>query len=195
MNNDIKSKEVRLIDENGEQAGLIHIEEALERANNAGLDLVEVAPNANPPVCKIMDFGKFKYEQKKKAHDSKKHHHVVHIKEIRLRPRTDKHDILVKARHAHEFLEKGNKVLVTMFFKGREAAHTAIGKEHIDEFIKAVEDVAKIEKDSAAERDRISILLAPKEIHPKREQHTKQPPIEKDVINSEENQQDNQQEK
>jgi translation initiation factor IF-3 len=163
VNEAIKAKEVRLIAEDGTQLGVVPIAEALARASDAGLDLVEVAPTAAPPVCKIIDYGKYKYEQKKKAHESRKHHHAMQIKEIRLRPRTDIHDVLVKAHHAREFFVKGDRVLVTMFFRGREAAHIEIGKEHIVQFVKAVEDVAKVEKDVTIEHDRLSILLVPKE--------------------------------
>jgi len=163
VNEAIKAKEVRLIAEDGTQVGVVPIAEALARASDAGLDLVEVAPTAVPPVCKIIDYGKYKYEQKKKAHESKTHHHTVHTKEIKLRPRTDIHDVLVKARHAREFFLRGDKVLVTVFFKGREATHIEIGKEHIAQFVKAVEDVAKVEKDVAMEHDKLSILLVPRE--------------------------------
>lgn len=154
---------------------MVPIAEALARATDAGLDLVEIAPTAVPPVCKIMDYGKYKYEQKKKAHESRKHHHTVHTKEIRLRPRTDIHNVLVKAHHAREFFLKGDKVLVTMFFKGREAAHIEIGREHFSQFVKAVEDVAKAEQEATLEHGRLSVLLVRKEQQVKREEPKKPP--------------------
>jgi translation initiation factor IF-3 len=178
VNEAIRAKEVRLIADDGTQLGIVPIAEALARATDAGLDLVEVAPTAVPPVCRIMDYGKYKYEQKKKAHDSRKHHHTVHTKEIRLRPRTDIHDVLVKAHHAREFFLKGDKVLVTMFFKGREAAHIEIGRAHLSQFVKAVEDVARVEKDVTLEHDRLTILFVPKEQQVKREEPQKPPQSE-----------------
>src|SRR3974390_3444456 len=128
-NRRIKAREVLAVGVDGEQLGVLPIEQALARAQELGLDLVEVSPMAKPPVCKIMDYGKFKYEAKKKANEAKKKQVVVKLKEIKLRPRTEEHDYDVKLRQAREFLEEGHKVKVTIVFRGREIAHREIGQK------------------------------------------------------------------
>ena len=127
VNREIRVREVRVIADDGEQLGILPIQEALRAAEERSLDLVEVAPQAEPPVCKIMDFGKYKYEQAKKTHESKKHQKVILLKEVKMRPGTDVHDYNFKLNHAKRFLGEGNKVKVTVVFRGREMAHTELG--------------------------------------------------------------------
>jgi translation initiation factor IF-3 len=148
------------VDENGQQLGIITREAALTAARQAGLDLVEVAPLERPPVCRIMDFGKFKYEQKKKA--TKQKTHRIQTKEIRLHPKTGDHDIMVKVNHAREFLGHKDKVLVKVEFRGREIAHVEQGRAVMEVVLKALEDVAKIEKSPGMEGKRLTALLCPK---------------------------------
>jgi translation initiation factor IF-3 len=122
------------------------LEEALDKADEYGLDLVEVAPQANPPVCRIMDFGKFRYELSKKERDQRKKQHVIHVKEIRLRPKTEEHDLLHKIRHAREFLEDGNRLKVTIMFRGREMAYKEFGYRLMERVQEELADIAKLEK-------------------------------------------------
>jgi len=135
-----------VIGADGEQLGVLTLEAALAKAQEAGLDLVEVSPMAKPPVCKIMDYGKFKYEAKKKANEAKKKQVVVKVKEIKLRPRTEEHDYHVKLRQAREFLEEGHKVKVTIVFRGREIAHREIGQQQLQEMVADVKDVGIVEQ-------------------------------------------------
>ena len=151
-----------MVDGEGNQLGVVSIDDALAAARDATLDLVEVAPQADPPVCRIMDFGKFKYKQKKKTHQSGPKHHVAQVKEVRLRPKTDKHDVEVKMNRARRFLERRDKVLVNMLFRGREMAHVDIGKQILDRFAADLEDVAKVETPAKMERNKMHMLLAPK---------------------------------
>ncbi len=153
---------MRLIDSEGAQLGVVSIQEALAAAREAGMDLVEVAPAAQPPVCRIMDYGKFKYKQKKKTHQPGAKHHVAQIKEVRLRPKTDTHDVEVKRNRARRFLERGDKVLVNMLFRGREMAHVDIGRERLEQFAADLEDIAKVENPPKMERNKMHMLLAPK---------------------------------
>ena len=148
------------MDENGQQLGIITRDAALQAARQAGLDLVEVAATERPPVCRIMDFGKFKYEQKKKAGKQKTHR--IQIKEIRLHPKTGDHDIMVKVNHAREFLGHKDKVLVKVEFRGRELAHVEQGRAVMESVLKALEDVAKIEKSPGMEGKRLTALLCPR---------------------------------
>jgi translation initiation factor IF-3 len=124
----------------------VSVQEALSRAEAAGLDLVEVAPNAEPPVCRVMDFGKFKYEQSKKEKDSRKKAAVIHVKEIRFRPKIEEHDFNFKMKHAREFIEGGDKVKVTVTFRGREMAHQEFGKAVLERMIEQISDIAKTER-------------------------------------------------
>ncbi|NQT58825.1 MAG: translation initiation factor IF-3 [Bacteroidetes bacterium] len=135
INNQIRIPEVRLIDDKGEQRGVVPIQEALTIAADAGLDLVEVSPNANPPVCKILDFGKYKYEQEKKMREAKKNQTQIKLKEIRMQPKIEKHDLQFKTKHVIEFLSEGNKVKVTIRFRGRELAHTELGRVVLDKVL------------------------------------------------------------
>ncbi len=161
MNERIRVSPVRVIAEDGEQLGILPTDEALKRARDSGMDLVEVSPNERPPVCKIMDFGKFKYNQKKKQRQQHKHSHEIAIKEIRLRPKIDKHDRDFKLKHAQEFLEKGDKVQFTMLFRGRENVHRDIGVEIFDEIVAMFGEIAKVEQPAKAAGRRMTIVLAP----------------------------------
>lgn len=138
--------------------------EAMSRAREAGLDLVEVAPTSEPPVCRIMDYGKWQYQQKRKIREAHKkhHHHTTTLKEIRLRPETDKHDLDIKLNHAREFLEKGHKVQFTMFFRGRQMLHREQGYDIYENITELLQDVAKIERPSKMSGRRMTLLLVPK---------------------------------
>lgn len=153
---------VRLIAPDGAQIGVVSTEEALKKAENYSLDLVEVAPNSKPPVCRIMDYGKYKYEQSKKEKISKKKQHIITVKEIRLRPRTDDHDLETKIKHARKFLEQRNKVKVTMLFRGREMAYQDFGRELLDRVQIMLEDIAKLESEPKMEGRRMIMVLAAK---------------------------------
>ena len=149
-----------LIDENGVQIGAVDTFEALNKARAVGMDLVEVAPAGRPPVCRIMDYGKYKYRQKKKEHQ---HKTTSHLKEVRLTPKIQEHDLLIKVDHAKAFLVKGNKVLVNLVFKGREMDHTDIGMKLVDRFILALDGVCKVEAPLRREGKRFSLMLIPKQ--------------------------------
>ena len=148
-----------MISEDGEQLGVVAIEVALQKADDAGLDLMEVAPDANPPVCKIVDHGKLKYEEKKKQQQSKKKQHIVKIKEIRLRPRIDDHDLMTKLNHGRKFLQNGAKLKVTLMFRGRELSRIDLGKIVMERVLEELADVAEVEKDIPLEGRRMSIIL------------------------------------
>jgi translation initiation factor IF-3 len=160
-NNYITAKEVRVIDENGEMLGVLPTQDAIKRAEEVGLDLVEVSPNTEPPVCKIIDAGKLKYELQKKAKEAKKKQKVIVIKEIKLRPTIDKHDYEVKLRHIKEFIEEGDKVKITLKFKGREMAHIEIGDRLMKKLEEDVKENAKIESPSKMEGKQMIMVLAP----------------------------------
>jgi translation initiation factor IF-3 len=161
INEQIRLSPVRVVSQNGEMLGAMPTAEALDLARQANLDLVEVAPDERPPVCRIMDYGKFKYEQKKRAARNAKTHQVQ-IKEIRLRPKTGEHDVDVKVRQARGFLADRDKVKVTVQFKGREMAHIDRGKEIIQGVITLLEDVAKVEKPPLMEGRNMTAVLTPK---------------------------------
>jgi len=160
INEQIRVAEVRVIGADGAQLGILRTAEAMEAAIQAGLDLVEVAPNERPPVCRIMDYGKYKYQQKKRLNRS--HSHQTKLKEIRVRPKTGKHDIDVKVNRAREFLLHKDKVLVTVIFRGREIAHVEEGQRVIDQIIESLSDVAKIESPIERHGKRIACTLTPK---------------------------------
>ncbi|NIP25276.1 MAG: translation initiation factor IF-3 [Phycisphaerae bacterium] len=164
VNGGIKAETVRLIDEENNQVGVVSRNEAMSRAREAGLDLVEVAPTSEPPVCRIMDYGKWQYQQKRKIREAHKRHqhHTTTLKEIRLRPETDKHDLDIKLNHAREFLEKGHKVQFTMFFRGRQMLHRDQGYEIYENITELLQDVAKIERPSKMSGRRMTLLLVPK---------------------------------
>ncbi len=150
-----------MVDENGEQMGIMSPKDALKVALDRGLDLVEVAPNANPPVCRIMDFGKFKYEQSKKEREARKHQRIINIKEVKLRPNIEEHDFNTKMKNALRFLENGDKVKVTIMFRGREITHPELGKELCDRLANGVKDVAKVEKEAKVEGRNMVMILSP----------------------------------
>jgi translation initiation factor IF-3 len=162
VNNQIRISPVRLVDSEGEQVGIVSIEEARAAAADRGLDLVEVAPNARPPVVRIMDYGKYKYEQARKARESKKKQHQVKVKEIKLRPKIEEHDLNFKAGHARRFLGEGNKVKVTMRFRGREMTHTELGEAVLDKFAASLSDIGQIEERPKLEGRNMTMVLAPK---------------------------------
>lgn len=153
---------MRLITEDGEQVGIMPIEQALALAEDRGLDLVEVAPNARPPVCRVMDYGKYKYEEARKARKAKKKQHTVQIKEVKLRPGIEEHDFEFKVRHARRFLEEGNKVKATMMFRGRQITHAEIGRDVLLRVAGVLEDLAKIESHPSIEGRNMTMILAPK---------------------------------
>ena len=148
-----------MISEDGEQLGVVPIEVAIQKADDAGLDLMEVAPDANPPVCKIVDHGKLKYEEKKKQQQSKKKQHIVKIKEIRLRPRIEDHDLMTKLNHGRKFLQDGAKLKVTLMFRGRELSRIDLGKIVMERVLEELADVAEVEKDIPLEGRRMSMIL------------------------------------
>jgi translation initiation factor IF-3 len=160
INEQIRISPVRVISAEGELLGIITTDEALTRAREADLDLVEVAPNERPPVCRIMDYGKFKYQQKKRL--AKGHTHQSKIKEIRVRPKTGEHDIQFKLNQAKTFLQHKDKVVVSVIFRGRELAHIEEGRKVIDHVIKELEEVSKIESSPSHQGKRIVCILAPK---------------------------------
>lgn len=162
LNEQIRVRQVRLIDETGAMVGVIATDEARRLARERGYDLVEVSPDAVPPVCKLLDYGKFKYEQKKKNQGAKKKQHVQVLKEVRMRPLTEEHDLATKIRHAREFLEQGDKVLFTVFFKGREQAHKEIGRAIMERIKTELDDVGKLERDISMMGPRMQITLIPK---------------------------------
>ena len=154
--------EVRLIDEEGVMVGIVSIDEALARAEEADLDLVNISPNADPPVCKILDFGKYRYEQQKKEKNAKKNQHVTEIKEIRLSASIEDHDIEVKAKNAIKFLQDGDKVKVSLRFRGRERDYTQLGFDAMERFAAMVADYGVIEKEPKMEGRRMNMFPAPK---------------------------------
>ena len=158
----IKVKDVRVIDADGGQLGILDTREAIRKAEELGLDLVEVAPTAKPPVCRIMDFGKYKYELAKKAHESRKHQSVIVVKEIKLRPRTDDHDVQFKTNNIKRFLEEGNKVKVTIMFRGREMAHTSHGRAVLERIVADLQNDAAVEQPPRMEGRNMTMLLGAK---------------------------------
>jgi translation initiation factor IF-3 len=161
LNERIRVPQVRLIDENGEQVGIVPTSQALQMARDKGLDLMEVSPNAQPPVCKICDYGKFKYEKKKKEHQARKNQVVVKVKEVQLRPNTDQHDLDYKIKNSHEFLEEGDKVKFTILFRGREIAHTEPGFAMCREVIERLKEVGVVEAPPKLEGKKLIMILAP----------------------------------
>lgn len=162
MNREIDSRQVRLVDSEGNMVGVVTIGAALSAAEEAGLDLVEVSPNADPPVCKILDFGKFKYEEQKKKNEARKKQKVIDVKEIKLRPNIDAHDYDVKMRNAKRFLEDGDKVKVTMRFRGREMAHQDLGMNVLHKVRDQLEELAKVESMPRMEGRQMTMVLAPR---------------------------------
>jgi translation initiation factor IF-3 len=152
---------VRVVGPNGEQLGVLPIEQALARAQEEGFDLVEVNPMSKPPVCKIMDYGKFKYEEKKKASEAKKKQVIVHLKEVKLRPKTEEHDYDFKVRNVKRFLEEGNKARVTIMFRGREITHREQGQHILEDVMKDTRDIGVVEQAPRMEGKQMYMILAP----------------------------------
>ena len=162
INDRIRAPQVRLIGPDGNQLGIIPIRKALDLANQHELDLVEVAPQVEPPVCRIMDFSKFKYDQEKKEREARKHQMKIHLKEIRLKPNIKEHDYQVKLKQAINFLNKKDKVKVGLFFRGRQMEHMDLGRKVLDRFINDAQQTGKIERDSVLEGRVISVVLGPR---------------------------------
>ena len=162
INEQIRDREIRLIGEDGEQLGIMSAREAMKIAQEAELDLVKIAPAAKPPVCKIIDYGKYKYEQARKEKEAKKKHKTVEVKEVRLSPNIDTNDLNTKINNAKKFISKGNKVKVTLRFRGREMAHVQQSKHILDDFAETLADVAVVEKPAKMEGRAMSMVLAEK---------------------------------
>ena len=162
VNGRIRAPEIRLIGAEGENLGVVTPQRAMELAEQVGLDLVEISPNATPPVCKIMDFGKYKYEQQKREAEARKKQKIIEIKEIKFRPGTDTHDYDVKMRNVMKFLENGDKVKITLRFRGREMAHQELGLELLNRVAEDVKDVAKVENMPKLEGRQMVMMIAPR---------------------------------
>lgn len=162
VNELINVPRVRLIDQDGENVGIVGTDEAMAMAEEAGLDLVEISPNADPPVCKILDFGRFKYQAQKKANEARKKQKVIEIKEIKMRPNIDQHDYDVKMRSMHRFLEEGDKVKVTLRFRGREMAHQDLGMKVLQRVREDLETISKVEQYPKMEGRQMIMVISPK---------------------------------
>ncbi|MBX5464600.1 MAG: translation initiation factor IF-3 [Clostridia bacterium] len=162
VNQAIRAREVRVIDEDGTQLGVFLTREALRVAAERGLDLVEVAPNATPPVCRLMDYGRYKYEQAKQEREARRHQRLVDIKEVKLRPNIDDHDFEVKVRNAERFLREGNKVKCTIMFRGREIVHSSLGLQLLRQLQGRVQDLAVVEQEPRVEGRNMVMFLSPK---------------------------------
>jgi translation initiation factor IF-3 len=163
INEKIKAPEVRVIDSEGTQLGIIPLKEALSVASEEGLDLVEVDPNSNPPVCRIMDYGKFRYKQSKKIHEAKKSQTTFQVKEVKIRPNTEEHDIEYKVGHIKRFLGSGNKAKVCIVFKGREIAYREMGVNILNKIAEEVKDMGIVEQQPKLEGRNMAIVIAPKQ--------------------------------
>ncbi|MCM2560975.1 translation initiation factor IF-3 [Lutimaribacter sp. EGI FJ00015] len=161
MNERIRAPEIRLIGADGDNVGVVSPEQAMQMAADAGLDLVEISPNANPPVCKIMDYGKFKYEQQKRESEARKKQKVIEVKEVKFRPNTDTHDYEVKMRNVVRFLESGDKVKVTLRFRGREMAHQGLGRELLERVAEDVKEIGKVENMPKMEGRQMIMMIGP----------------------------------
>lgn len=161
INDQIRSSQVRLVDAEGNMVGVVSLEEALHAAEKAGLDLVEVSPGASPPVCKILNYGKFKYEAQKKANEARKKQKVVQIKEIKIRPTIDTHDFEIKMKKVHEFLQEGDKVKITIRFRGREMMYRDQGALRMEQIKELTKDVAKVEFAPRMEGSQMMMILGP----------------------------------
>ena len=167
INRQIRAREVLVIDENGVQRGTMSVPEACRLAEEAGMDLVEVSPNANPPVCKILDFGRYRYEMEKKSREAKKNQTVVKIKEIRMQPKIEKHDLETKSKAIAEFLQQGNKVKVSIRFRGRELAHPELGKVVLDKILDALTELGvqyNLDKGAMMEGKMMSMTVSPSKV-------------------------------
>ncbi|MCK4590893.1 MAG: translation initiation factor IF-3 [Candidatus Latescibacteria bacterium] len=162
INKQISAPQVRVIDQEGTQIGVIKTQDALKLASEQDLDLVEVAPNVTPPVCRIIDYGKFKYEKEKKEREAKKKQHGLHLKEIRMRPKIDEHDYQFKLRHLKEFISKRDRVKVSIIFRGRENAHKEVGERLMQQILADVAELASIDGSVRSERNTLMVILVPK---------------------------------
>ncbi len=162
INEQIRDSSIRVVSEEGEQLGIMSAREAMNIAEEKGLDLVKISPSAQPPVCKIMDYGKFRFEQSKKQKEAKKNQHIITIKEMRLSTNIDKHDLDVKAKSVSKFLKAGDKVKISLRFRGRQMTHTDLGREVMEEFFSMVQDDAVMEKGTKMEGRSMFMILAPK---------------------------------
>lgn len=162
INDEIRDKEVRLIDDQGNQVGVISVEKAQELADRAKLDLVKIAPQAKPPVCRILDYGKYKYDMIKKEKESKKRQRTITVKELRLTPNIETHDLQTKAKRAKEFLQNGDRVKVSVRFRGREMGHTEIGRDVLDQFVETISEVGQVDKKPKMEGRSMVMFLSPK---------------------------------
>jgi translation initiation factor IF-3 len=160
INEQIRARQVRLIAEDGEQVGVVSIQDALARAEEAGLDLVEISPNAEPPVCKILDYGKYKYEQQKKAAEARKKQKVIEVKELKFRPNIDDHDYQVKIKAARRFLEEGDKVKITLRFRGREMSHMDLGMKVLTRVREELADIGKVESEAKVEGRQAVMMMS-----------------------------------
>jgi len=161
INREIRAPRIRVIDKDGNQLGVLTLIDALTRSEAVGLDLVEISPSADPPVCKIIDYGKYRYQQTKKEKESKKSQHQVKVKEIKVKPNTDEHDVQTKLRHAREFIAKGNKVRITCTFRGREMMHTEFGEKVVKRMCQDLADIATTESPAKMLGRNLSVVLAP----------------------------------
>ena len=162
MNNEINAPQVRVVNADGDMVGVISVEEGVELADDVGLDLVEVSPNADPPVCKILDYGKYKYAEQKKANEARKKQKTIDIKEIKMRPGIDEHDYQVKMRSVRRFLDGGDKVKMTIRFRGREMAHLDLGMKVLDRVREEIVELAKVEQFPKTEGRLMTMVIAPK---------------------------------
>ncbi len=162
MNERIRARSIRLIGADGEQIGIMSAEEGLKLAREQELDLVEVAPTASPPVCRIMDYGKYKYEQSKRAKEAKKHQHMIVVKEMKFRPKTEEHDYQFKLKHVQKFLTEGNKAKITIMFRGREMVHTDRGRKILERLVQDTQDIASVEQQPRLEGRNMTLVLVPK---------------------------------
>jgi translation initiation factor IF-3 len=162
INWEIRAPEVRVIDAEGKQLGILSVKEAIRIAAEQGLDLVEVAPGAAPPVCRIMNYGKYKYQQSKRSQESKKHQTVIQVKEVKFRPRTEEHDFQFKLRHVKRFLSEGDRVKISLMFRGREIAHPEFGREMLNRILEELKDQIALEQAPRLEGRNMIMILAPK---------------------------------
>lgn len=162
MNEGIRAPKVRVIDPEGIQLGIMFVRDAIRLAEERGLDLVEVAPNADPPVCRVMDYGKYRYQMSKKAQEARRRQTIIHIKEVKLRPKTEEHDFQFKLRHIRRFLQEGNKAKVNIVFRGREITHSELGRDMLGKVAKGIEDIGVIEQPPKLEGKSMTMVIAPK---------------------------------
>ncbi|MGB9804592.1 translation initiation factor IF-3 [Desulfofundulus sp.] len=182
VNEEIRAREVRVVDASGNQLGIMPVREALRLAEERQLDLVEIAPQAKPPVCRLMDYGKYKYEQSKREKEARKRQRIVNIKEVKLRPSIEEHDFQVKSRNAARFLKEGDKVKVTIMFRGREIMHTQLGHQLLLRLAEQVKDLSIIERQPKLEGKNMVMILAPRQdVKPENKQESKQEIKEQEI--------------